>query len=70
MQAMGRSRKDKRTEVERCFTYEPGQETDECCGASGRKLRRVCVWCPNYHRWIRRKEREEGQNHGESKDVY
>lgn len=30
-----------------CFTYEKGKE---CRGASGRKLRSVCVYCPNYQR--------------------
>lgn len=29
-----------------CFTYE---KEKECKGAGGRKLRRVCVYCPNYH---------------------
>lgn len=45
-------------EFEKCFTYEPGN-TDECCGASGRKLRRVCITCPNYDRWYRRTKNEK-----------
>lgn len=32
-------------EYKMCFTYERGRE---CCGTSGRKLRSVCVYCPNY----------------------
>lgn len=53
----------KRLEIEMCFTYEKNQDRDECCGASGRKFRLVCVYCPNYERWIRRKEKEkEGKN--------
>ena len=61
----------KMTEYEACFTYEPNQEKDECCGASGRKFRRVCIHCPNYERWMRRRKREnEGKDNGnESKDV-
>ena len=34
-------------EIRRCFTYE---EEKRCEGAGGRKLRQVCVWCPNYKR--------------------
>jgi len=32
-------------EIQRCFTFE---EENVCKGAGGRKLRQVCVWCPNY----------------------
>lgn len=35
------------TELHWCYTYEPGTE---CRGASGRKLRQICTWCPNYRR--------------------
>ena len=34
-------------EVRWCFTFEQDQQ---CAGASGRKLRRVCVWCPNFRK--------------------
>ncbi len=34
-----------KTGYEWCFTYEPDQE---CQGASGRKLRQDCVYCPCY----------------------
>ena len=44
-----------------CMTYEPDQERDECCGASGRKMRRDCLFCPNYERYRRRKRENEGQ---------
>ena len=65
MQAMDRGRKEKRIEYENCFTYEKDQETDECCGASGRKMRRACIFCPNYRRWIQRNKKEsEETNHG------
>lgn len=64
MQAMDRSREEKRIEYESCFTYEKDQDTDECRGASGRKMRRVCIYCPNYRRWIQRKDKEsEETNH-------
>ena len=46
-----------------CYTYEPGQV---CCGASGRKLRRVCIYCPNYIPNKRKKgEDEEGEEEKE-----
>jgi hypothetical protein len=51
-------------EYQMCFTYEEGKR-DECCGASGRKLRETCVYCPNYQRYWDRKEkqkREEEKN--------
>lgn len=32
-----------------CFTYEEKRK-QECAGASGRKLRQVCIYCPNYRR--------------------
>lgn len=40
-------------EVRWCFTFE---EKKACPGAGGRKLRQVCVWCPNYRR------KEDGEN--------
>ena len=45
-------------EYQMCFIYEP-ERKDECCGASGRKLRRVCVYCPNYQRYWERKQKEK-----------
>ncbi len=59
-------------EYELCFIFEKNQDRDECCGASGRKFRRVCINCPNYDRWRQREKREkEGQRHGnESKNFY
>lgn len=38
-----------------CFTYEMDRE---CCGASGRKLRMVCVYCPNLMNYMERKDKE------------
>ena len=49
-------------EYRMCFTYEE-ERKDECCGASGRKLREACVYCPNYQRhWEKKKKREEEKN--------
>ena len=52
-------------EVERCFIYEP---EGECRGASGRKLRQVCVYCPmmqkHYDKMTKNNEREN-KNHVE-----
>lgn len=36
-------------EIRWCFTYEDDRRR-ECAGASGRKLRQVCIYCPNYRR--------------------
>ena len=46
-----------RVEISYCFTYEEGKE-NTCAGASGRKLRRVCIYCPN---WIHRRKRGNDQ---------
>ena len=35
-----------------CLVYEEGHE---CMGASGRKFRQVCIYCPNYQRYLKRK---------------
>lgn len=56
-----------RTEHEMCFLYDPDQE-NICPGAGGRKLRQVCVYCPNYERWIKRKEKEKGEKKDEKSD--
>ena len=39
-------------------------QTDSCCGASGRKLRQVCIWCPRYwkHYGIRHGEETMSMN--------
>ena len=39
-------------------------QTDSCCGASGRKLRQVCIWCPRYwkHYGIKRGEETMSMN--------
>ena len=42
-------------EIHDCFTYEE-EKKNICVGASGRKLRQVCVWCPNYRK-------REGEKH-------
>ena len=34
-------------EVAWCMTYD---QADTCRGASGRKLRQVCIWCPKFWR--------------------
>ena len=49
-----------------CFTYEP--EGQACCGASGRKMRQVCIYCPNYEQWRRRKEKEKEGKKDEKSD--
>ena len=35
-------------EIVWCMMYD---QTDSCCGASGRKLRQVCIWCPRYWKY-------------------
>ena len=51
-------------EVTRCFIYEP---EGECRGASGRKLRQVCVYCPMMQKHYDKmtKKRKEERNHVE-----
>ena len=34
-------------EIRWCFTFE---ERRTCAGASGRKLRQTCIYCPNYQK--------------------
>lgn len=41
------------TELRWCFTYEP-EKNPICAGASGRKLRQVCIWCPNYQKGVKK----------------
>ena len=55
-------------EYEMCFLYEKNQQKDECCGTSGRKFRKVCVYCPNYERWIKRKKKEKSEEKKDEKD--
>ena len=56
--------KDVEMEYQMCFTYEKDQKKDECCGASGRKMRKVCIYCPNYRRYLQRKDKErENKDH-------
>lgn len=43
-------------EIRWCFTFE---EKEKCAGASGRKLRQTCVYCPNYQKG-ERKDDEKG----------
>lgn len=59
---------DGKAEYRMCMTYEPEQKTDECCGASGRKLRQVCIYCPNYDRYKQRKKQEGKENENEKSD--
>lgn len=50
MQNLGRkSDIDERigAEIRRCFIFEENDRR-KCAGASGRKLRSVCIYCPNY----------------------
>ena len=54
-------------EIQMCFTYEKENEDQECCGASGRKMRQVCIYCPNYRRHLQRKDKDkEKKDHEKS----
>ena len=44
-----------RKEIGWCMTYD---QAEECCGASGHKLRTVCVWCPKYWKYHHIKKAE------------
>ena len=50
-------------EIERCFIYDP--EGEYCRGASGRKLRQVCVYCPMMQRYYEHKKRKEEKDNVE-----
>ena len=51
-------------EYEWCLVYEP---EGECRGASGRKMRQVCVWCPMMKRFYdKQDERTKKDNVEES----
>lgn len=45
----------KMIEVELCFTYSNSPE-GVCCGASGRKFRQVCVYCPMMQRYYNQQQ--------------
>ena len=47
---------DIKKEIAWCMTYD---QAEECCGASGHKLRTVCVWCPKYWKY-HHIEKQEG----------
>ena len=49
-------------EVERCFIYDP---EGECQGASGRKLRQVCVYCPMMQKYYTNNKRKEEKDNVE-----
>ena len=52
-----------REEISYCFTFEPGEERT-CFGASGRKLRQVCIYCPNWIRYNKSKMEEKKHEKG------
>lgn len=49
-------------DCEMCLVYEKGKE---CRGAAGRKFWLVCIYCPNYERWLRRKKKENEERKDE-----
>ena len=53
-------------EIERCFIYDP--EGEYCRGASGRKLRQVCVYCPMMQRFYEHKKRKEEKDNVEKSE--
>ena len=54
-------------EYEMCFTFEPGKD-GKCIGSSGRKLRRVCIYCPNWIHYHNKQEREKAKKGKENDD--
>lgn len=58
-------------EIMECFTYEP-EKRDECRGAGGRKFNRVCIYCPNYTRWMERqkKDKERNEDNGDKRENF
>lgn len=59
MLSLGRDNHDEtvRRELNWCFTFEPDSRA-MCHGASGRKLRQLCIYCPNLIRDERKEEQE------------
>ena len=55
-----------RKEIAWCMTYD---QADECCGASGHKLRTVCVWCQRYWKFHGIQRREETISMGETSSI-
>lgn len=53
----------KKEEISYCFTFEPGEKRI-CFGASGRKLRQICVYCPNWIRYKKIKTEEKKHEEG------
>ena len=51
-----------REEIDHCLKYEP-QERRMCFGAGGRRLRRVCIYCPNYTEQEQRKDNEHEKDY-------
>ena len=45
-----------KTELAWCMTFD---QAEECRGASGRKLRQVCIWCPKFQNHQRKRERDD-----------
>lgn len=62
MRSLEGSNHDQRiaAELRWCFTFEEGQR---CKGAGGRKLRQVCVWCPNYRAEETGNKKKRRENH-------
>ena len=48
------------TELHWCFTFD---QAEVCSGASGRKLRQTCVWCPKYQRDEKKEGNENEKDH-------
>ena len=44
------------SEIKWCMTFD---QAEECRGASGRKLRQTCIWCPKYQTHQKRKEEQK-----------
>lgn len=50
---------NERPEHEWCFTFEP---EGVCRGASGRKFRQVCVYCPMMQKYYEEQKKEREKN--------
>ena len=49
-------------EIAWCMTYD---QADTCRGASGRKPRQVCIWCPKYQEHQKGKKEKENVEKGD-----
>lgn len=54
-----------KTDIVMCLKYDEG---GICMGAGGRRLRRICIYCPNYEQNVRTEPAETPKDLGRSEE--